>query len=144
MEPGMIFKIANVYAVLCWLALVIRPTMARIELLRRFGVLGLALLYSAILIGTWGEAEGGFSTLAEVMKLFTYEWSALGGWVHYLAFDLFVGLSVQARFVERSASQFIRIPVLFFTFMVGPFGYLLFTIWNITLGRNKGSDSAKG
>ena len=37
---------------------------------------------------------GGFSSLAAVQRLFAVPEVALAGWIHYLAFDLFVGLSV--------------------------------------------------
>ena len=39
----------------------------------------------------WTRAPGGFGSLAEVMALFTMPEIALAGWIHYLAFDLFLG-----------------------------------------------------
>ena len=49
----------------------------------------LALGYVALLLGHWGP--GGFGSLAEVRQLFERPGLLAAGWLHYLAFDLFVG-----------------------------------------------------
>ena len=36
-------------------------------------------------------AEGGFGSLADVATLFQKQELLLAGWIHYLAFDLFIG-----------------------------------------------------
>ena len=36
-------------------------------------------------------AEGGFGSLADVATLFGKPELLLAGWIHYLAFDLFIG-----------------------------------------------------
>lgn len=143
MDPSLIFRLANGYALLCWLVLLIRPSAARLVWLQRLGVLALALLYTAVMLGSWGQAEGDFSTLAGVMRLFTYEWAALGGWIHYLAFDLFVGISLQKRFIAAGTTQWLRVPILFATFMFGPFGFLLFSLWHFFTSRGDGPLSAR-
>ena len=51
----------------------------------------LAAFYAAIVALQWGSSEGGFSSLSEVAELFGNPWILLAGWIHYLAFDLFVG-----------------------------------------------------
>ena len=40
------------------------------------------------------RAEGGFGSLADVMRLFDSPTVALAGWIHYLAFDLLVGAAI--------------------------------------------------
>ena len=62
------------------------------------------------------------------MKLFTNEWAVLAGWIHYLAFDLFVGSWEVRDSQERGVSHVLVIPCLFLTFMFGPIGFLAYTI----------------
>jgi Domain of unknown function (DUF4281) len=47
-------------------------------------------------------------------------------WVHFLAFDLFVGRWVYLDSRERKLSPFLVSPILFFVLMLGPFGFLLY------------------
>ncbi len=50
----------------------------------RWWPLALSALYLMLMLFFFGKAEGGFDSLANVQKLFTSPWVALGGWVHYL------------------------------------------------------------
>ena len=48
------------------------------------------------------------------------------GWVHYLAFDLWIG-SWEAEEAHRvGMSHLMLLPCLAFTFLAGPFGLLMF------------------
>jgi predicted TIM-barrel fold metal-dependent hydrolase len=51
----------------------------------------LAAVYTVLVPLHWGESPGGFSTLTAVSQLFSNPWMLLAGWIHYLAFDLFIG-----------------------------------------------------
>ena len=69
-------------------------------------------LYLALIVTHWGGHKGGFSSLSGVMLLFTDRWLVLAGWVHYLAFDLFIG-SWQVRDARRNQVPFLLVaPVL--------------------------------
>ena len=87
MNPDQIFAIVNPLAALSWLALIVVPRRAAM-------VTGLvvpalfAALYAALIAVNWSGADGGFSTLPEVARLFANRWLLLAGWVHYLCFDL--------------------------------------------------------
>ena len=48
------------------------------------------------------------------------------GWVHFLAFDLFVGRWVYLDSRENVINAWIMAPVLFFCLMLGPIGLLLY------------------
>lgn len=48
------------------------------------------------------------------------------GWIHYLAFDLFVGRWVYLDSRERGFSAWLVSPILFFVLMLGPFGLVLY------------------
>jgi len=51
---------------------------------------------------------------------------ALIAWVHFLAFDLFVGRWIFLDSRERKLPFWMISPILFFTLMLGPFGLLLY------------------
>ena len=50
------------------------------------------------------------------------------GWVHYLAFDLFVGGWIATRAAETGMHHALLVPVLLLTFLFGPAGLLLFAL----------------
>jgi hypothetical protein len=49
-------------------------------------------------------------------------------WVHFLAFDLFVGRWIYLDSQERRLSPLLMAPVLFLTLMLGPFGFLFYLV----------------
>jgi thiosulfate reductase cytochrome b subunit len=96
--------------------------------------IAICVVYAVLISQWWGASAGGFGSLDEIEKLFSVRGLLLAGWVHYLAFDLWVG-RWQVDFVERVAddgrlpSWLIRvfaIPCLLLTFIFGPIGLLLF------------------
>ncbi|KAI9143836.1 hypothetical protein BKA69DRAFT_51115 [Paraphysoderma sedebokerense] len=48
-------------------------------------------------------------------------------WVHYLAFDLFVGYQIAKHASKHGIPKILSIPCVFFTMMAGPIGLLLYT-----------------
>ena len=88
----------------------------------------LAGAYAAILATHWSGHRGGFSSLAAVAELFADPWLLLAGWVHYLAFDLFLG-AWEVRDAARSGvPHWLVVPCLMLTFLVGPVGFLTYCI----------------
>lgn len=84
-----------------------------------------AVAYTILILVFWWGTEGGFDTLENVQKLFTSPWAALAGWVHYLAYDLFIGALVSRQIMERGISRLFLIPILPLAFLFGPIGFLL-------------------
>jgi hypothetical protein len=88
----------------------------------------LALLYVYLVVVHFFSAEGGFGSLAEVALLFENPAVLLAGWVHYLAFDLFVG-AWEVRDAQRvGLHHLFVVPCLVLTFMLGPAGLLLYLV----------------
>lgn len=86
----------------------------------------LAFLYGWLLVTHASDGQGGFSSLAEVGLLFSNEFLLLAGWIHYLAFDLFIG-SWEVRDAQRNGIHHgMVIPCLLLTFLAGPIGLLLY------------------
>ncbi len=130
MRAEQIFSIVNLVAIIGWLLVAILPRWKYTSVFVLSGAIPLllAVAYLVLIVLFFGKAEGGFDSLANVMKLFTNEWAVLAGWIHYLAFDLFVG-SWEVRDAEkRGVSHILVIPCLVLTFLFGPIGLLLYNV----------------
>lgn len=128
MNAETLFSICNLTAMIGWILLVLAPRWrwtSRLVLSGGISLL-LAAVYLVLIATTFGKAEGGFGTLADVMKLFSNPWVALAGWVHYLVFDLFVGSWEVRDAQSRGISHWLVIPCLLLTFLLGPIGFLLY------------------
>ena len=129
-NPEFAFSAANSVALLCWLALVASPASVRWAALvwiitGRAMPLAFAAVYAALLLAT--EPTGGnFNSLAGVQKLFSSPHALTAGWVHYLAFDLFVGTWIAQRAAALRLPHWQVLPVLALTFLFGPLGYASF------------------
>lgn len=130
MKAEQIFSVANLIAVLGWLLLATLPRWKYTRLVVLSGAIPLLLsaAYLLLIVLFFGKAEGGFDSLANVMKLFTNEWAVLAGWIHYLAFDLFVGSWEVKDAQANGISHWFVIPCLVLTFLFGPIGFLLYNI----------------
>ena len=124
-----VFGFANMLALAGWVALLASfrfPVWAE----RIAGVAVPVILsvgYVGLILAFWTRAPGGFGSLPEVMALFTLPEIALAGWLHYLAFDLFVG-AWEVRTARREGIAFpLVVPCLALTFLFGPAGFLLFS-----------------
>lgn len=141
MTADQIFSAANSAALLGWLvlgfAVLRRNTWLRDELAGRWWPLAFAVLYSALIMFFFGQADGGFDTLANVQLLFTSPWAALAGWVHYLAFDLFIGAIIARRIMERGLPRLVLVVLLPATFLFGPLGLLLSEITMMLFAPSK-------
>ena len=142
MKAEQIFSVVNLIAVLGWLLIAILPRWkyTRIVVLSGGIPLLLAVAYTALIIMFFGNAEGGFDSLANVMKLFTNEWAVLAGWIHYLAFDLFVGSWEVRDSQEKGVSHLLVIPCLVLTFLLGPIGFLTYSILRLLAANGDETD----
>ena len=128
MPPETLFSLANALALPGWVALLLAPAWRPAN----WWLAGMALpallaaLYVGLLVLHAPGAEGGFSSLAGVAALFRTEGVLLAGWVHYLAFDLFIGAWICRRAAAEGISPWIARLCLPPTFLAGPAGLLLF------------------
>lgn len=132
-----LFSLAGIVAMAGWLSLVFSPLMPTWSD-RIAGMLLPALLslgYIALVIVPPADGGGGFGALADVMELFSHEQAALAGWVHFLAFDLFVGAWVCRKAREDGMAFWLVVPCLPVIFLFGPMG--LFAFQSIRAVRNR-------
>lgn len=96
----------------------------------------LAIAYGLLIWTGFGEAEGGgYGSIAEVRALFASDSALTAGWLHYLAFDLFVGSWIAADGIERRVPALLILPCLPLTFLFGPLGLLLFILLRLAFRR---------
>lgn len=146
-----IFGFANLWAMLCWVVLAFAPKREQIVTPLFYAGVGLlALSYAVLIVSLLGGMIGGgtgstgstpdFTTLAGVQALFDSQGGATIGWIHYLAFDLLVGIWVARNADRHGYLRIVQIPILFFVFMAGPLGLILYLILRLTCkGRPENS-----
>lgn len=127
MTAEQIFSVANMIVLPFWLLLAIAPRWqpGSHVLAPVVAPALLAIAYAIALLPQLG-GDGGFGSLADLRVAFSNDLVLLAGWIHYLAFDLFVG-SWEARDAQRvGIPQWALIPCLFLTLMLGPVGLLTY------------------
>ncbi len=128
MSPEIIFQTTNPLALVGWILLLVAPLIPKWSD-RIAGYLLpalLAVIYALMLVSHIGNVEGGFGNLPEVMSLFTLPGLVMAGWLHYLAFDLFIGPWEVRTTRKEGIEHWMVIPCLALTLFAGPVGFLLF------------------
>ena len=130
MNPDTLFSAANYLAILGWALLLIVPSWKYTKPIVQGGLISLllSLLYAYLIFTNWGSVEGGFGSLDEVASLFSNKHLLLAGWVHYLAFDLWIGSWEAGDAVKNNIHRLIMVPCLLLTFIFGPIGLLLYLV----------------
>ena len=138
MDLDTIFSIGNLAALGGWLALLASPWLPA-QADRIAAVIIPALLsvaYTGLVLDFWSRAEGGFGSLDEVALLFETRELLLAGWLHYLAFDLFVGAWIVRTARAQGIPFLLALPCLPLAFLFGPAGFLAFTALRAVLPRH--------
>jgi hypothetical protein len=129
-----LYKLVNVVAAIGWVILIFLPNWDLADSVIKYGIVdGLSVFYIYVLfirkdIKNEVYPKGNFTSLEGVINLFKNPRNLLAGWVHYLAFDLMLGIFIKTQANEIGMSHFLQIPCFILTFMLGPVGYLLFVI----------------
>ncbi|MCC0806776.1 DUF4281 domain-containing protein [Methylobacterium sp. W2] len=136
-----LFSLCSSIALFGWIALAIALFAPR---LRRATWIGTGLVLPALLAvayigalaaGLAGGAKGGFDSIEAVRSLFADDHALTAGWIHYLAFDLFVGACIARAGTGAGLSPLLILPCLVLTFLVGPAGLLLALVIGFSTGR---------
>lgn len=129
------FGLANLAAMAGWAVLILLPRWQGIVNGLRSGlVAALALVYTGLVMVYFARAGGGFDSIAAVRTLFASDPVLLAGWLHYLAFDLFVGIWIAEQADALGLSRWLQAPILLATFMFGPLGLVVFLLWKGAYG----------
>lgn len=141
-DPHLAFSVAGMIAMAGWLGLLVSLFVARVRPIAwTASQLAIpALLAVAYILLIWtGMREttgGGFGSIEEVRALFANDSALAAGWLHYLAFDLFVGTWIAREGLASGVWAVLLIPCLALTFLFGPAGLLLFLALRLAFRRN--------
>lgn len=134
------FSIINILVMPAWILLILAPkwsvTKTLVHSMLYPLILGAVYIVGMVLAYTGYGAEGGsFTSIEGVRTLFSSDVGILIGWAHFLVFDLFVGAWEARDARRRGFSHWLLIPCLFFTFMLGPIGLLLYLVLRKLTGK---------
>jgi hypothetical protein len=129
---GLLFRLSNVLVLPIWALMILLPRWRWTTRVIRspFVSAAPAALYGALVLPRLGEIWPAVSrpTLSGVATLLGSPAGASIAWVHFLAFDLFVGRWIYLDSQERGVRAWLMAPILFLTLMLGPVGFLLYLI----------------
>ena len=126
-----VFSNANLVAMLMWILMIVLPKWKLTRFLIDFKVIPLLLSFSYLLYILFYIQNGGgldFGSLESVKEIFTHDKAVVAGWVHYLAFDLLIGMWMLNQNKKLGIHQLLMAPCLLATFMLGPIGFTIFMI----------------
>ena len=129
---GLLFRLSNVLVLPVWALMILLPRWRWTTRVIRSPLVSAApaALYGALVLPRLGEIWPAVSrpTLSGVATLLGSPAGASIAWVHFLAFDLFVGRWIYLDSQERGVRAWLMAPILFLTLMLGPVGFLLYLI----------------
>jgi hypothetical protein len=127
LDPDQLFGLAGQIATYGWLILIFLPRTKVFLCIPQFLIpITIGLLYAGLMFVHYSNSDGNFGSLDSVRSLFENDYVLLAGWVHYLAFDLFVGASIAEESDVIGISRLVQTPILMATFMFGPIGLVIF------------------
>ncbi len=131
MSADEIFKLCNTIALVSWLILIIATPFWKHTNKFLVGIIItlFCIVYAWLIFSNFHADDfEKFSTLDGVVSLFANKTVVVGGWVHYLAFDLMTGIWITHNAKQHSIKHWITVPSLVFTFMLGPVGLLIYLL----------------
>lgn len=130
MTSDQLYTFVNAIVLIPWLLMIFAPKWSwtkRIIYSLAFPVF-FAVIYLVLMILFFGQGEGDFSTLEGLTQLFGEPNLVLVGWLHYLAFDLFVGTWEYKDSQALQINCYVVASCLLLTLFVGPIGLLYYLI----------------
>jgi hypothetical protein len=130
----LVFSVANWLVLAGWLALLLAPLRRPpLILVARVAAASVAAIYVLLLLrgllgGPGLPAGAGFGSLDGVVALLSRREAILAGWIHFLAFDLFVGSWMAEDAPRAGVPHWLLVPLLVLTLMAGPAGLLLYLL----------------
>ena len=133
-----LFLVCNYGVLPAWALLAVAPKAAitRNVVHATWVPLVLAAFYAGGMVTAPPAPEGAsFFTLGGVQLFLSQPHGAFVGWVHYLAFDLFVGAWEVRDANRRGIHHGLVVPCLLFTLMLGPIGLGMYAILRFATGN---------
>lgn len=128
----LLFRLSNLLVMPFWALMILLPRWRWTVRIMRSPLVSAApaLLYAALVLPRLATIWPAIArpTIGGVATLLGSPEGATITWVHFLAFDLFVGRWIYLDSQERRLSPILMAPVLFLTLMLGPFGFLIYLV----------------
>ena len=126
-----LFTIFNTGVLIPWLLLIFAPKWQGTEWMikTKLPVIILAATYVTLfVIDLTTSSAGGidFTSFSSICNAFGRQEVVLAGWIHYLAFDLLVGIAISQDAQKNKMPHYLLVPCLILTLMLGPTGWLLY------------------
>jgi hypothetical protein len=129
LTPEKAVALGNQAALAGWIILILLPRWAAIMAVPKFLIpLALCLAYPLFFLPEFVASGGGYGSLDAIRTLFANDRILAAGWLHYLAFDLFVGAWIAQDADRFGTPRSIQAGLLAMTFMFGPVGLALYLI----------------
>ena len=130
------FSFVNFTVLPAWLMLIFMPRSNWTRIVAAYAVpAALAIVYVTLLLTNDAPQGAGFASITQVERLFSNQWLLLAGWVHYLAFDLFIGAWEVRDAYRLNIRHIFVVPCLILTFLLGPAGLLLYFMVRLAVVR---------
>jgi heme A synthase len=145
MNYDAIFKVTCIIAAIGWIILLlISPYWPNYEkFLVGLIIVILAIVYSMLNFTNFDPAIlSKFSSLKGILSLYENPALLLAGWVHFLAFDLFVAVWIKQNSVKHGIKHGWIIPALIFTCLLAPLGFLIYILIRWIKTKNYFADNA--
>lgn len=129
LTPDALFGLANPFALAAWILLLVAPRHRFTEkwVLSGRWSLALSAAYLTLIVANLDRMDlRAFNSLSGVSTLFANPWFLLAGWIHYLAFDLWIGCWEVREAARVRVSRAALGVCLALTFLLGPIGWLAF------------------
>ncbi|WP_110514807.1 ABA4-like family protein [Herpetosiphon llansteffanensis] len=127
-----LFSLSSLFVMPFWFLMVVLPFWKWTQRIIQspWLILGPALIYVIVLVPVFGTVWTGVSnpTLPGIIELIGNETGATLSWVHFLAFDLFVGRWIYLDSRERNIFAPITSLILISVLMIGPAGFLIYMV----------------
>ena len=144
MNPETIFSLSSLLVMPFWLLMIFLPRwrMTQRVMAGLWVAVPAALLYAVLVLPHFVEIFTAVSnpTLTGITALLGDATGATIAWVHFLAFDLFVGRWVYLDGRSRQLSAWIISPILFVVLMLGPIVFLLYLAVRTAVARQFSAD----
>jgi hypothetical protein len=138
---GNVFRASNLLVLPFWALMTLLPRWRWTERIMKSPLISVApaVLYAALALPRLAEIGPAVSrpTLSGVSVLLGSPAGATIAWIHFLAFDLFVGRWIYLDSRERRMNVWLMAPVLFLTLMLGPVGFLLYLVLRIITASSR-------
>lgn len=132
MNYEIIFNIYNTGILIFWFFLLVFPKSKLTQKMTDFPWIPLVIAFGYIyFLGTSDSIFSvDFSSLSGLTEMFqnSNPRGVAAGWLHYLAFDFWVGCWILRDSQKKGVKHAFIIFPMFFTFMLGPVGVIIYTL----------------